>query len=162
MLQTIYVWWHKGLYFGLQNIFLLNQNINWIFKKLEDKNICLASNTRRHSCKKNKKNKLWCKGFVAYVFVTAKNLGKGIKNLLCYQPSPYVLKIFGVNKAIVIDVLCICSLPRLFLKISRYGIRKKCLKKATSIGQPCYTLQLWFLASPKPSTIYKPKLNHKV
>ena len=102
------------------------------FKKLEDKNICLASNTRRHSCKKNKKNKLWCKGFVAYVFVTAKNLGKGIKNLLCYQPSPYVLKIFGVNKAIVIDVLCICSLPRLFLKISRYNIRKKCLKKATS------------------------------
>ena len=71
---------------------------------------------------------MWCKGFVAYVFVTAKNLGKGIKNLLCYQPSPYVLKIFGVNKAIVIDVLCICSLPRLFLKISRYSIRKKCSK----------------------------------
>ena len=46
---------------------------------MDDKNICLASNTRRHSCKKNEKNKLWCKGFVAYVFVTAKNLGKGIK-----------------------------------------------------------------------------------
>ena len=75
---------------------------------------------------------MWCKGFVANVFVTAKNLGKGIKNLLCYQPSPYVLKIFGVNKAIVIDVLCICSLPRLFLKISRYSIRKKFLKKTTS------------------------------